>query len=178
MSAETTGKPPRWRRWALEIAIFVAAFLAFQAWQLRDTARGPAPQFAGVQTDGQAFDLAAWRAAHPGQQLLIYFWAEWCPICKTTAGSVGSIAADHPTITVATQSGDGAAVARFMAEKGYRFPTLADADGAIMKSYRLPGTPGFVILAPDGNIRFVSVGYTSEIGLRLRLWWAGLGATT
>ena len=30
------------------------------------------------------------------------------------------------------------------------------------------------ILDPAGNIRFVSQGYTSEIGLRLRLWWAGL----
>lgn len=178
MSADANRKPPRWRRWGLEIAIFIAAFLAFQAWQLRDTTRGPAPQFAGMQTDGQAFDLAAWRAAHPGQPLLIYFWAEWCPICKTTAGSVENIAAGRPLITVATQSGDGVAVGRLLAERGYRFPTLADSDGAIMKSYRLPGTPGFVIIAPDGHIRFVSVGYTSEIGLRLRLWWAGLGATS
>lgn len=178
MSADASRKPPRWRRWALEIAIFVAAFLAFQAWQLRDTARGPAPQFVGMQTDGQAFDLAAWRAAHPGKPLLIYFWAEWCPICKMTAGSVESLANDRSVIGVATQSGDAAAVARFMTEKDYRFPTLADTDGSIMQAYGIPGTPGFVVLAPDGNIRFVSVGYTSELGLRLRLWWAGLGATT
>ena len=60
-----------------------------------------------------------------------------------------------------------------MQEKGYQWPTLTDADGKIMQRYRLPGTPAFVVIAPDGNIRFVSVGYTTEIGLRLRLWWAG-----
>lgn len=165
-------KPPRWRRWGLEIAIFVGALLAFQAWQLRDSARGPAPAFHGQLADGGNFDLAAWRAAHPGRAGLIYFWAEWCPICKTTAGSVTNIAADHPVVTIATQSGDSAAVARLLAEKGYRWPTLADPRGAIMQQYGLPGTPGFAIVAPDGNIRFTAVGYTSEIGLRLRLWWA------
>ena len=172
--SEVTGKKPRWRRWLLEISIFIAVFIAFQAWQLRDTTRGPAPQFAGQLVDGSSFDLAGWRAAHPGQPVLLYFWAEWCPICKTTAGSVSSIAgSSHPVISIAAQSGDAEAVGRFMADKGYRWNTLPDPDGTVMKQYGIPGLPGFVIIAPDGNIRFVSLGYTSEIGLRLRLWWAG-----
>lgn len=164
---------PRWRRWLFEIAIFLALFAAFQAWQLRDTARGQAAEFNAVLLDGTTFNLREYRTAHPGQPLLLYFWADWCPVCKTTAGSVSSIAADWPLLTIATQSGDAAAVQRFMQEKGYRWPTLADQGGEIMQDYRLPGTPGFVVIAPDGEIRFVAVGYTSELGLRLRLWWAG-----
>lgn len=38
------------------------------------------------------------------------------------------------------------------AKQGISFPVLSD---------------------PDGNIRFVEVGYTTEAGLRLRLWLAG-----
>ena len=167
-------KPPRWRRWLVEIILFATLLVAFQAWQLRATPNaGVAPDFNGTQIDGSAFDLADYRTAHPGQPVLLYFWADWCPVCRTTAGSVSSIAADWPVMTLATQSGDAAAVRRFMQEKGYQWPTLADADGQIMQRYRLPGTPAFVVIAPDGNIRFVSVGYTTEIGLRLRLWWAG-----
>ena len=166
--------PPRWRRWLVEIILFAALLVAFQAWQLRATPNaGAAPDFNGTQIDGSAFDLADYRTAHPGQPVLLYFWADWCPVCRTTAGSVSSIAADWPVMTLATQSGDAAAVRRFMQEKGYQWPTLADADGQILQRYRLPGTPAFVVIAPDGNIRFVSVGYTTEIGLRLRLWWAG-----
>ena len=167
-------KPPRWRRWLVEIILFATLLVAFQAWQLRATPNaGAAPDFNGTQIDGSAFDLADYRTAHPGQPVLLYFWADWCPVCRTTAGSVSSIAADWPVMTLATQSGDAAAVQRFMQEKGYQWPTLADPHGQIMQRYRLPGTPAFVVIAPDGNIRFVSVGYTTEIGLRLRLWWAG-----
>ena len=167
-------KPPRWRRWLVELILFAALLVAFQAWQLRATpSAGVAPDFTGTQIDGGAFDLADYRTTHPGQPVLLYFWADWCPVCRTTAGSVSSIAADWPVMTLATQSGDAAAVRRFMQEKSYQWPTLTDADGQILQRYRLPGTPAFVVIAPDGNIRFVSVGYTTEIGLRLRLWWAG-----
>ena len=165
-------KKSRWRRWVLEIAIFFVVLLAFQAWQLRDTMRGPMPHFHGPLLDGSRFDSAAWRRQHPDRALLIYFWAEWCPICKTTAGSVSSLLEDQPVISIATQSGDAAAVSRFMAEQDYRWPTLNDPQGIFTKTFGIPGTPAFVIIAPDGNIRFVSIGYTSEIGLRLRLWWA------
>jgi len=66
-----TKKTPRWRRWLVEILIFAGLFLAFQAWQLRDAARGPAPTFVADHLDGTPFDLAAWRAEHPGRAVLL-----------------------------------------------------------------------------------------------------------
>ena len=53
--------------------------------------------------------------------------------------------------------------------------TVVDPKAEILRRYGLPGTPAFAIIDPAGDIRFVSVGYTSEVGLRLRLWWAGRG---
>jgi peroxiredoxin len=166
------GQPPRWRRWLLEAAIFLVLFTAFQLWQLRDAARGPAPAFSATQTDGSPFDLADWRAEHPGQPVLLYFWADWCPVCKTTAGSVGNLAADWPVMGIASQSGTSAKLAQTMSERGYAFPSLSDPGGGIQQQYRLPGVPAFVVIDPAGNISALSVGYTSEIGLRLRLWLA------
>ncbi|MDD2885433.1 MAG: protein disulfide oxidoreductase [Dechloromonas sp.] len=165
-------KKPRWRRWLVEIGIFIVVFAAFQAWQLRDTARGPAPAIHGQLLDNRLFSLADWRASQPDQAHLLYFWAEWCPVCKTTAGSVTNIAADWPVTTLASQSGPPDAVRQVMADRGYTWPTVADPTGQAMRDYRLPGVPAFVVIDRNGQIRFVAVGYTSEIGLRLRLWWA------
>ena len=163
----------RWRRRAAEALLFIAIVIGVQLWQARDAPSGPAPHFAGHLVDGQPFDLATWRAAHAGRPVLLYFWAEWCPICKTTAGNVGNVSAAWPVTTIAIQSGTAEQVARVMAGKGDRWPTLPDPGAEVLRRYGLAGVPSFVIINPAGDVRFVTVGYTSEIGLRLRLWWAG-----
>lgn len=165
-------KPSRWCRWAAEGLLVVAVVVAFQLWQARDTPRGPAPHFAGQRLDGSSFDLATWRARYPGQATLLYFWAEWCAVCKTTAGNVSAIVQDWPVTTVAIQSASLESLAKTMNERAYDWPTLPDARGDILHRYGLHGMPAFIIINPAGDIAFVSVGYTSEIGLRLRLWWA------
>lgn len=178
MTTTEAAKPAaRWRRWLVEASIFIAVLTAFQLWQLRDAARGPAPEIAATRLDGTPFRLADWRHSQPDRAVLLYFWAEWCPVCKTTAGSVSSIAEDWPVTSIAVQSGDDAAVTRHMQDSGYRWPTVNDARGEILSRFGLPGTPSFAIIAPDGEIRFVAMGYTSEIGLRLRLWWASRRAS-
>ena len=163
---------PRWQRWLIDAVLIALVFAAVQLWQTRHVPAGPAPAFAGPLAAGGQGSLAAWRAAHPGGPVAVYFWADWCPICQTTAGNVSKISADWPVTSIATQSGTPAKIAKFMQEKGYRWPTLPDPQGKILSQYGLPGTPAFVIINPAGDIRFVSVGFTSEIGLRLRLWWA------
>ncbi|MFN4326590.1 MAG: protein disulfide oxidoreductase [Azonexus sp.] len=175
MNNDSPRKKTGWRRWGIEALIFIAGMVALQLWQNRHAPSGPAPAITGQSIAGQPFDLAAWRAAHPGQPALIYFWAEWCAICKTTAGTVENVARDWPTVTLAIQSGDAAAVARIVQQRGHAWPiTLADPQSEHFRHYGLQGVPAMAILDPAGNLRFVSQGYTSEIGLRLRLWWAGL----
>lgn len=170
---ELAKKRPKWRRWAAEAAIFLVLLLAFQLWQLRDAARGPAPGFTLERTEGD-FDLAQWRAEHPGKPVLLYFWAEWCPVCKTTAGNVGGVSADWPVMGISIQSGPPEKVAKTLKERGYAFPSQADPAATVLADYRLPGVPAFVVIDPAGNISGVSMGYTSELGLRTRLWLASL----
>lgn len=168
--------PPgaKWRRRLIEGLIFCAIFAAIQLWQARNAASGPAPEFSGQLLDGSNVDLAHWRARHAGQPVLLYFWAEWCPVCRSTAGNVTGIAGDHPVLSVAIQSGDTAAVAKTMSARGYAWPTLADPEAAILGRYGLHGVPALVVIDPNGNITSTQLGYTSEIGLRLRLWWAAM----
>ncbi|MFA5080992.1 MAG: protein disulfide oxidoreductase [Hydrogenophilaceae bacterium] len=161
------------KRWLWDAVLLLAVFLAIQAWQQRDVAEGPAPATVGSLADGQAFDLATWRASHPGRPVALHFWAEWCPICTTEEGSITSVSEDWPVMTVAMQSGTANQVASHLDKKGLTWPALVDLDGRIAAAYGLKGVPAFVVIGPEGGIRSVSTGYTSELGMRLRLWWAG-----
>ena len=97
---------------------------------------------------------------------------------KQAEGSIrciNSIAQDHPnTITVAMQSGSDAKVTRHLVAQGLRFPVVNDADGRLAAAWGVHAVPASFIIGPDGQIRFVEVGYTTGLGLRLRLWLAGL----
>jgi len=172
MSTSPTKPSRRWPRWLLEVAIFLAVFTAIQFWQQRDVPVGPAPVTVGNLADGGSFDLESWRAGHPGRPVALHFWAEWCPICSTEEGSVTSLAEDWPVMTVAMQSGTAVEVAAHLAKNGLAWPALLDGDGRIAAAYGLKGVPAFIVIDRRGRIRSVSTGYTSELGMRLRLWWA------
>ena len=149
-------------------------FFALQWWQVRDVPRGPAPSFSAPMADGRSGSLAEWRAAHPGETVAVYFWADWCPICRVQEGSVDALRADWPVLTVAMQSGNAAAVAKVLRKRGLDWPAAVDADGSIAARYGLHGVPALVVVDGRGDVRSVTVGYTTTLGMRLRLWWATL----
>ena len=122
--------------------------------------------------DGRLLTLEQWRAAHPGQPVALHFWAEWCPVCRAEEHSIGRVAQDWPLLGVAMQSGDGAAVARVMGTRGLHWPTVVDAQGEVARAWGVQAVPAFIVIRPDGTMGPVSVGYTTELGMRLRLWWA------
>ena len=167
---------PRWQRWLIDAALIALVFAAVQLWQTRHVPSGPAPAFAGPLAAGGQGSLAAWRAAHAGGPVAVYFWADWCPICTAQQGSVSGLAEDWPVLTVAMQSGSPADVAGVLAERGLAWPTVVDADGAISARYGLAGVPALAVIDADGQLRSVAVGYTTALGMHLRLWWARLVA--
>lgn len=162
------------KRWALDIAIVLAVFFGIQAWQQRDIPTGKHPQTGGWLADGQAFCLNEWRAKHPDSAVALHFWAEWCPICASEEDSITSVSRAWPVMTVAMQSGSADQVRKHLKGKGLSWPALVDANGQITAAYGLKGVPAFIVISPDGTIDSVATGYTTELGMRLRLWWASL----
>jgi thiol-disulfide isomerase/thioredoxin len=153
----------------MELLLFIVLIAGIRAWQQRDMVSGDAPLLQGVLLDGIAYTLPA----RPEKPVLVHFWATWCPICRAEQDSIAAIAQDHPdTVTVAMQSGSDAEIAKHLAEQGLHFPVLNDADGRISSAWGVKAVPASFIIGSDGQIRFVEVGYTSEFGLRLRLWLA------
>lgn len=160
------------KRLLVDVVLLVAVVFGVQAWQQRDVPSGPAPAIAGTLADGSRFDLTTWRAGYPNRPIALHFWAEWCPICGKEEGSVTAVLADWPVMTVAMRSGSSAQVAAHLRDSGLAWPALVDADGHIAAAYGLKGVPALVVIDRDGTIRSVSTGYTTELGMRLRLWWA------
>lgn len=152
------------------MVVLIVAAVGF--WQTRAVPSGVAPGFSGPTASGGSESLDAFLRAHPGRPIALHFWAEWCPICKTVEGSVESVRQDHPVLTVALQSGAAEAVARHLAKRGLAWPTVVDNDGEIAGRYGLNGVPAFIVIDAGGRIRFAEAGYTSEVGMRMRLWWA------
>lgn len=169
---QAAAKPAKsriWLRRGVEILIFIVIIMGVRAWQQRDVVKGMAPALSGLLLDGKPFVLAA----RPAQPVLVHFWASWCPICRAEQGSIASLARDNPNvITVAMQSGDSIAVQQYMREQAVSFPVVNDADKQISAAWGVQAVPASFIVDTDGKIRYVEIGYTTGIGLRLRLWLA------
>lgn len=173
-----------WRSHLGTVAMVVAVLTAVGTWRTRDVPAGRAPDFTAEAVWGQAskptqqgpgnptVSLAQWQAMHPGQPAAVHIWAEWCPYCKLEEAAVTRIAADWPVLTVASRSGNGPQVARVMAQRQLPWVAAIDPGGTISASYGLSVVPAWIVIDPSGHISSVTTGYTTEWGMRARLWWA------
>ena len=157
-------------RWIVELSIILIVLLAVRFWMQRDVVSGTAPNISAVTLKGQHFDLYK----NKRRPILVHFWATWCPVCKLEQSNIENIAEDLPVITIAMQSGNNDELSQFMQAEKLSFAVINDENGALSRSYNIRGVPVSFIVNKDNKIKFVEVGYTTELGLRSRLWWAGL----
>jgi len=168
-SQATSRQKRRWSRWVLEGAVLITVFFALHFYQTWGVASGEAPEIRGQLLDGSPVSLGEFR----GQPVLLQFWASWCPVCSLEQGSINSIAGDHVVLSIALDDTSVDEIRRWMANKGVSYPVIPDPSGYISGRFGVKGVPTSVIIDASGDVRFVEVGYTTEIGLRLRLWWVG-----
>lgn len=165
-----------WPRHLRTLGLVAVVVLGVQAWQTRDVPSGPAPNISLtlLQPDGTATPstLQTWRALHPGQPVALHFWADWCPICRTEENSITRLASDWPVLTVAMRSGSSDNVRQVLRQRQLPWPTSVDASGQATRALGFKAVPAFVVVDANGHLRAPTVGYTTELGMRLRLWWA------
>ncbi|MCU7916215.1 MAG: redoxin domain-containing protein [Candidatus Thiodiazotropha sp. (ex Gloverina cf. vestifex)] len=75
-------------------------------------------------------------------------------------------------VTVAMQSGDERELTKYLQTQSLAFPVISDPQSRIANTWGVKGVPTVYVLDTQGNIRFVSVGYTTLLGLKARLWLA------
>jgi peroxiredoxin len=164
------GRRRRYMRWLLEALILIVILVVVHGFQTRSVVRGPAPDFEASLLDGTSVKLSDYR----GKPLLMQFWATWCPICRYEQDSIDTLAREYAVLTVAMDDLAETEMEMWLREQGVSYPVVLDARGQLSGIYGVQGVPTSIIIDPAGNVRFVEVGYTTETGLRLRLWWVGL----
>lgn len=162
-------KKINWLSWARDLGIVFLLVLIFQWWQTRDIALGSAPLLGGPMLSGKSASLSDYK----GKVVLVHFWATWCPVCRIEEGTIERLSKDYPVLSVAITSGGRAEVSDYLHGRGLNFPVMLDDSGALGESWGIKGVPSSFVVDARGEIRSVAVGYTSELGLRFRLWLAG-----
>ena len=158
----------RGMKFVIEIILIFAVLFAVKAYTQRDLVRDKLPNFEATLLDGQKINVSDLQ----GKPLLLHFWASWCPVCDLEKDSIQAISKDHRVISVAMNSGTDLEVNHYLTENNLSFPTIIDEQGKLAKMFGVRGVPVSFIISPDGNIAFSESGYTTEIGLRFRLWLA------
>ncbi|MFV1982096.1 MAG: protein disulfide oxidoreductase [Thiohalomonadales bacterium] len=157
-----------WIKYGAQITIILLIFYSIKVYKQQDIVKGLAPDFNEVLLDGQQIKLSNYR----GKSVLIHFWATWCPICNFEQNSIEAISKDNKIITVAMNSGEAMEIQTFMEKNNLSFPVIIDEDGLLAQRYGVTGVPTSFILNPEGIIEYTEIGYTTNWGLRARLWLA------
>lgn len=160
----------KYTRWVIELVIIFIVLSAVRYWMQRDIISGIAPNINAVMLTGKRFDLYQEKK----RPILLHFWATWCPVCKLEQSNIENISNDYSVITVAMQSGNDQELIQFLRDEKLSFKVINDESGVLSKRYNIKGVPVSFIINKNNNIEFVEVGYTTELGLRMRMWWAGL----
>lgn len=158
----------RWLRIVVEAILILFVLVAVRSWTQRGMISGPAPEFQADLLNGKAYALLA----DTRRPLLVHFWASWCPVCKLEQQSIQSISEDYPVITIAMQSGEAEEVIAYLRQEKLQFPVINDPEGMLAQRFGVRAVPSSFIIDKNNTIVFRETGFTTGIGLRLRLWLA------
>ena len=101
--------------------------------------------------------------------LIIHFWATWCPTCKLEASNIEKISKDYEVITIAVQSGTKEDIEEYLNANKLSFKVVNDEDGFYSQEFNIKAFPTTLIYGKDKNLKFSEVGYTTTLGLYLRM---------
>ena len=169
-SGEPVSKFRRLRRYALEALAVVVIFLVASRYQTRnlvpDGAEAPGLELRAL--NGDSVSLADFR----GKRVLVHFWATWCGVCTQEVGALNAtfdaLSDDEALVTVVADGDNEAAVRKFVAERGVRYPVLLGNDDAV-RAFQVSAFPTNYYVTADGRIDQATVGMSSRFGMQARL---------
>ncbi len=171
---------PRWRRvtqsrafgWARDLSVLALIFLAITAYQTRGhVARDvDAPAFTLGRLGSDA--MVSTASLH-GKKTVLLFWAPWCGVCGAESDNIKALhrrlGDDVNVISIALAYESIEDVEDFARRHEIDYPVLLGSQRQA-DDYNVTSFPTAYILDEQGRVAHTVVGYTTQLGLHLRLW--------
>ncbi len=161
---------------AIDLLVVIGIFVAISWYQTRDLldndAELAAPGYKLTSLAGKVHtntDLT-------GKPAIIYFFAPWCRICNLSAHNLQSLRNTHgeedvQIVFVALNWESLHSVKKFAKRHNLTVPVLLGNE-QIARDYHIKGFPTYYVLDSKNRIVGRDYGYTTNLGLRYRLWMA------
>ena len=155
------------RRHRFPLALILLAAILWSGCGTQPLTSGPAPDFTLDSLHGDAVTLSALA----GQVIVLDFWATWCSPCVEGLDHLQQMHeryADEGLVVLAINVGeDREEAAEFVADHGYTFTVLLDADGRVSDAYGVQAIPHTLIVDREGEVHHTP-GFPDEIEDTLR----------
>ena len=154
----------------LQIIFLILIVFIVRIYQQNDLLKDDAFLFNSLNLNKKVVEVQTKNAP-----ILLHFWATWCAICKLEGNNAQNLSPKYTVVNVAMQSGSDAELLKYAEENEMNSDLIInDNSGSIARKYGVKATPTSFVIDKNGKIIFTEVGFTTELGLRLRLWWASL----
>ncbi len=114
--------------------------------------------------DGKTYHL------NTNEATIVHFWATWCPVCKTEAPNIEQISKKYQVITIAVDSGNKQEIKNYLIQHHLSFKVVNDITKSLAQQFHIQAYPTTLIYDRNGKLIFSDVGYTTTLGLYIRLF--------
>ena len=157
----------------MDALLIFMVLMAFSWWQNRGSLAAnnqAATDFKLMALDGTTYQLSGFQ----GQKVLVYFFAPWCSICRLSAENLNDLRAARSDdelliLMVALAYDNRAEVETFVSDLDLQVPVLLGSD-QLMRDYQIVGFPTYYVIDETGKLASRSIGYSTELGMRVRTW--------
>ena len=159
--------------WIKQTLIFIAIFVAITWWQQKDMLptnyATPSPEFSLLDMKNTVHNFL------PSQQknkTLLYFFAPWCGVCHASIDNIETIkrSADGETnfYLVALDWNSKQEIEIFLSSHDLTIPVVLGTHET-QEKFQIRGFPSYYVIDRHGTIQSKDMGYTTELGMRVRL---------
>lgn len=155
-------------RWGREILVIVALFAAVLWWQTRDMLPADGgvqiPPFTLPTLDGTSMTVVP----DAQRDTLVYFFAPWCGICRSTAPHLQNVDRTRSRVVViALDYRDRIAVQEFVEATGLTHPVLLGTEQT-RSLFQVQAYPTYYLLDQQFRVTGRAMGYLTAPGLLMR----------
>lgn len=159
--------------WGIQAIVLVSIFFAITWWQQRNMLSTEQEQLApAFSLISMQDELIHFDPTKQSKKTLIYFFATWCGICHASIDNIEdikeSVGDSVNFYAIALDWKTKSEVEDFLAQHDLTIPVLL-GNQEVWRNYQISGFPSYYVIDKDGKIASKDMGYTTELGMRIRL---------